>query len=299
LSQVTFKMKFTLPTDEQLLKLDLLDQDFHSQIACAFNIVYNLHGWKKEDLHRFIPGVAAEQWKRYGQQSYTKMRPAHIVAIISWLSQVSMPAILRGKKVSHYWENAPTNSINVIARASLMNLETFDFFVRQTLRYAVISQTDKTTIISQLDNSANETSRGYLAPTPLKIDDFAEDYYKSSSKALRMFRANNALTMSDMARALGTSISAYRHLENERKPKKYVDSLLAFRFKNAFKVEDTTTMLTYMEKYPEFYYARKNQEFREKIMKPLLINKSNLYAEELSERAKTLLCHQNIQTVRK
>jgi hypothetical protein len=58
-------------------------------------------------------------------------------------------------------------------------------------------------------------------------------------------------------------------------------------------------MLTYMEKYPEFYYARKNQEFREKIMKPLLINKSNLYAEELSERAKTLLCHQNIQTVRK
>lgn len=282
-------MKLHKPTRELLKRLDALDQSFNSQIAASINEVYNVHGWTKDDLHALIPGIEPEQWRRYAQQSYTRMRPAHVVGALSWISQVSMTAILRGKKVAHFWNDAPQNSIYVIARCGMMDGKNFEFYIHSVLKHHPITECEKKTIFSLLDKIECPYDAEYFAPLQLDIEAFAEDYYTSSAIAIREVRIAYNLTMSNVAEVLGVTTATYRRLEDIHEPKRYIDSLLAFRFKNAFQIEDTTGMLAYMEKFSGFYNARKIQEAREQILKPLLVGQDVEYANYLATLAENIL----------
>lgn len=292
-------MQFIRPTHKFIDELDTLNSDFNTQIASSISDVCAACSWTKEDLHRMVPGIEAEQWKRYAQKSYTKIRPAHVVAALSWISQVSMSTILRGRKLNHFWDSAPSNSLKAIAQSGQMNTNTFDFFVRETLPYVRLKVSERQAILTRLKRIEQPYNDQFFAPRPLDIEHFARDYYRSTSIAIQRAREKNRLSVADMAHALSISESVYRRFENPNEKKKHVDAALAFRFKNTFHIDDSTQLLAHMQDFPQFYWARKIQEERELILKPLFLEQSEEYVTQLTDRAKMLLSHQKITDLSK
>lgn len=260
-----------LPSAEELQRLDDFEEEFPLQIARAIRWIYDIHDWNGEDVEKRIPGVKASVWQRYAQPAYTKSRSLHSIAALSWISQVSMSAILYGDRIARYWPDTTRNKIKIIIYSGLMGHEEFQYIM------------DKLLAISPNKVDLNRDSLAYLeyfksnykyehvaAPAQLDIEAFARDYYRSIAVTLKTFRESRNMRVTDMAITMNISDAKYRKIENANPPPKVISLHLAARFKLAFKIPNTVPFVSDMRDFPGFALSRSLHQARELILLELL-----------------------------
>ncbi len=257
---------YSLPTTDTLQQLDRYDEEFAAQIAFALRWIYSLLGWNGATLEKAIPGVKASVWQRYAQPAYPKSRSLHVVAALSWVSRVSMSAILYGDRIARYWPGVSRDLIEVFLYSGLMGKLEFHYFVERLLRdrpeLAQFRRLSEAHFAEREPAHDNE----YKAPEPLDIEAFGRDYYLSVAQMLTHFRTANGFSVADMAIALNISDSRYQKLEDVEQPPKAISLHLAARLKLAFKIPNTVEFLSHMRAYPGFSRARALQQDRELLL---------------------------------
>lgn len=273
---------------EELKGLDQYETEFPRQIAAALKWVYKVHGWGGKDVEKMIPGMKAELWRKYGQPSHPKNRSLHAVAALSWVSQVSMSAILYGDRIAQYWPTASREKIEIFIYAGLMGNNEFEYFVHQLMELECLPHSNKNAFLESLANIKVYPDARYLAPYPLDLEEFGADYYRSIAITIKAFRVSQGFSVSDMALGLNLSEKQYMAIENEDNPPKTLNLLLAPRLKLAFKIPNTVPFLSKMTKFHGFELARNIQQERELLLLSMLHNAVPQDLTVISQIAKQL-----------
>jgi hypothetical protein len=260
--------KIALPNSEELNDFHLCKKQFNEECAAAFKWSYRLQGWTTKKLEKKISGIKASTWEAYGQQSYSKNRTVHVLALFSWLSQISERAIYHGNNIERYWNGLSLSVIECVTFACMLSRPQFKELLNILLgkiepyldekNFKVLSDEIETA----LDELDLYTEDQYLIPNDIDIEVFKYDYYRSIAIALREWRVNNGLTDEIVAGVLGEKLAKYRDYEN---PDKVVPIAMysIMRLKKGFQIKDTASFTKHMKAYPEINAARKIQQVRE------------------------------------
>ena len=258
--------KYSLPSAREIAVLDTYEIEFPRQIAFALRWIYDIHGWSGRDLESLIPGVKASVWQRYAQPAYQKSRSLHVVAALSWVSQVTMSAILYGDRIAQYWPGASRSKVELFIYSGLMGADEFRYFISKILHFiepgTVRQLRERWAALLEADTDEKAIS----APHPLDITAFGRDYYLSVAHVLREFRKQNNLSLENMAMVLGVSDRRYASFENTDNPPQTMGLHLAARLKLAFHIPDTVPFLSMMKAFPGFANARAIQQQRELML---------------------------------
>lgn len=258
--------QYRLPSAKELDALDKYEVEFPRQVAFALRWIYDMHRWSGVDLERKIPGVKASVWQRYAQPAYSKARSLHVVAALSWVSQVSMSAILYGDRIAQYWSGVSREKIELFIFSGLMGESEFDYFVKKIFNYFPQAEVECRNEFSVYLKSVSSFDQSPHALLPLDIEAFGRDYYRSIALTLRAFRATHGLSVEDMALVLNLSDVRYRAIENVDHPPKALSLHLAARLKLAFHIPDTVPFLSQMSLFPGFGRAREIHQAREILL---------------------------------
>lgn len=71
-------------TESQLKMLDDKLANIDTDMAISLSLIRRAQGLSFDDLERKVSGIKGSTLKRYMQQSYTSIRPLHMVAAMSW-----------------------------------------------------------------------------------------------------------------------------------------------------------------------------------------------------------------------
>jgi len=278
-----------LPSAEELQRLDDFEAEFPLQIAKAIRWIYDIHNWNGEDVEKRIPGVKASVWQRYAQPAYTKSRSLHAIAALSWISQVSMSAILYGDRIARYWPNTTRDKIKTIIYSGLMGHDEFQYLMEKLLRIAPKGVELNKESLEYLEYfRANYKFEQVAAPAPLDIEAFAQDYHRSIANTLLTFREARKMTQTDMAITMNISDAKYRKIENANPPPRAISLHLAARFKLAFKIPNTVPFVSNMSNFPGFTLSRSLQQARELLLLDLLKDIDDQAVADIATCAKDL-----------
>lgn len=276
---------------EHLTKLDELEKVFNAECAESIKWIYSLQQWKPEQLEARIPKVKSSVWKGYGQKGYKNNRSLHVLAALSWLSQVTMSALYLGSNIEQFWQGVSRNVIETIVYSGLLTPSQFYYLVLQ-MREKNTSQGFKVANIDdRLDRANRYIDTEFLMPQVLDLDEFKKDYYRSVAISLRKFRLENNLSIDTMAHVLNITPNRCRSFEDPTYPVSiplYVAMRLRLGFQLngtlmkdesenchrstgiACEIKDTVSFIENMEVFPGFVIAREIQQLREEIIIDLL-----------------------------
>lgn len=257
--------KIPIPLAERIDKLNDYQSLFNAEVGGALKWVMRMQDINSTDLSSRIRGISSSSWRSYTQMSYTNHRPLHAVASFSWVTQVSMLAILKGNSIQKYWPGVSDETIQCIVQTGLLPEEQFEYLAKimlsklerrgYYLREHVISLVEK---IPKFSDS-------FLMPDQLDIEDFKRDYYCSIAQQLQLFRENNNIPIELLAAALNEPVDRVKAFED---PKKSVSIpvFAAVRLKLCFDISDTVSFTSGMKNYHCFYLSREVQQAREKVI---------------------------------
>ncbi len=274
---------YLLPTTDELQHLDRFEVHFNRQMSHAIRWIYDIHGWNGVDIEKRIPGVKASVWQRYGQPGYKKSRSMHVIAALSWVTKVSMSALLYGDKIAQYWPGASREKIRLFIFSGMLEHDDFCFLVRKIVTLTNSHSTNITPQLSALESLTDKVSGSLLPPDHIDIGDFGEDYYRSIALMLQNFRRVNHFSITDMAIVLNVSDERYMKFENSDNPPKHLSLHLAARIKLAFKIPDTVPFVSEMSRYPGFAQTRNIHQLRELLLIDLLADVSEDKVSFLSD----------------
>jgi len=257
-----------LPHDE-LAKLDSYESVFNTECATAIKWVYKLQQWQGKAIEQRIPNIKASVWQAYGQRGYKKKRTLHVLAALSWMTQVTMTALYHGSNIQHFWRGVNNNVIETIVYSGLLTPTQFNYLVVQ-MQDKIINTGNLPVDVSKNLNKANQyLKEDFLMPNVLDLTDFKTDYYRSISLTLKEFKARHSLTSDTMAYVLNISKKRYEAFEDKDNPVS-IPLHVAMRLKLGFQIKDTVTFTDHMSVYPQFANARHIQQLREQIIIDLL-----------------------------
>ena len=267
------KNVISIPTSEELLGIEKFEQTAKELIADAIKSIYRLQGWSAKDLDRRITGVGEKRWQAYGRSKYDRPRYLHVVAALSWLTQISMSAFYRGD-INNYWSEVDATVIECITYTNMLPAEQFLNFV-----YQVLSKLERAgyeireKIVNKLEMLNEYGNIDFLIPEVLDSDAFGQEYYRSMAREFYQIRIDNAATPEAISYALGISVEKYYQYEN---PNVYIPIPveIGLRLKLALKC-DTVRFVEHMNDFSGFGISRKIQELREQVLIEL-IPKDNL-----------------------
>lgn len=115
---------------ERIDKLNNYQPIFNAEVGGALKWVMRMQDINSTGLSSRIHGISSSSWRSYTQMSYTNNRPLHAVASFSWLTQVSMLAILKGSNIQNFWPEVSDETIQCIVQTGLLPEEQFEYLVR-------------------------------------------------------------------------------------------------------------------------------------------------------------------------
>ncbi|HBD23043.1 MAG TPA: hypothetical protein DC023_01320 [Oceanospirillaceae bacterium] len=264
--------KISLPTKAEIEQLNHYAPIFNAEVGGALRWVMRQLNISIKLLEKRILGVSGSAWRSYTQMSYTQNRPLHVVAAFSWLTQVSMLAILQGKHIQNYWPAVCNETIKSIILSGLLPEEQFLHFIKlMTAKLDRRGYQVSSEVIPLLETIPCFQD-SFLIPRKLDIDDFKVDYYRSISIQFRELRQQQKIPIEVLAAVINEPVSRTLAFEDPDNPIS-IPVFAAVRIKLGFKLEDTVMFTSGMTKYQHFYHARQVQQAREQVilalMKPL------------------------------
>lgn len=245
-------------------------KDYAEQISYAIQWIYDIHGWTGRDIAKRITGIAPELWDNYANPNFREERQLHLIAALSWVSQVSMSAIHYGRRIQSYWKDASPDTIEILLYGNLLGAREFRFFISEITAHFPIDESLRDIFFNRLNDMERRHSAPYLAPVELDIDAFAEDYYRSIAMGLQFFRQKKTLEQEEVAKVLGMSATEYQAIENIHQPVKSLPVSYAARFRIGFNLAKTVQFTAQMSRFSGFCLSRTIQEQRELFLLELL-----------------------------
>ena len=260
--------KINFPTSEELRLISEFENVARGQIASAIKSVYKLQNWSGKELARRLVSVDEKMWQAYGQYSYDRPRYLHIVAALSWLTQISMSAFYRGD-ISAHWEGVDDRVIQCITICCMLPPEKFNHFILLVLSKVERNGYKNRENVEQALNDLKQYDRtNFMIPEILDVEDFGRDYYRSMSIEFKRLRLANSLTPEVFASCLMISTEKYMQYENIN-INKHIPLEIGARLKLLIK-SDTVQFISHMTKYKNFTISRKVQDIREAVLVSLM-----------------------------
>ncbi len=259
---------------------------FDQDIGRAIGWVYNQQGWKSASLASKILGVTEKTFQNYRTPGYRKKRSLHVIAALSWVTQVSMSAFYMGRKPQMLWPEIDKHVIEAVVYTGVLTLDQYIAFIKVVSDEGFVS--DKQVVFSEriLNELRSFPDGDFLAPVPLDIEAFKLDYYQSIGVSLEKLRTTNGFSLEDMARAFDIPVRRYLSFES-REAVSPVPAYLGVRLKRCFTGLDTTVFTDEMKFFDGFNQSRLVQEKREKITISLLQGASEVQRNKLAKLAKS------------
>lgn len=254
-------------TESQLKVLDVKLASIDTDMAISLSLVRRAQGLSFDDLERRVSGIKGSTLKRYMQQSYTSIRPLHMVAAMSWVMMVPMTSFYLALKVKENYRGMDSHTVNALFCIGRLPTKQFDLYIDmitelmtlegrndfQRFREELLSTTSLPSCYEQL-----------LPPDNLDLNAFAIDYYRSSAITVKRFRLEHNIPIDVISRVLGLSVYQYRTLEDVNKTRDFSVSI-GFRVKLGFQLNSHVNFTSEMVQFPQFHQLRQFQHVRDAL----------------------------------
>ncbi|MFT7560913.1 MAG: hypothetical protein ACI93R_002836, partial [Flavobacteriales bacterium] len=167
---------YQLPSEAEILALDMYDEVFSQQVAISLRWLLERLPLTREELCQQMQGITAGTLKKYQAASFND-RALHVVAAISWVTQMSMAAILKGERIAQYWKGVSQEKIDVLVIAGLLANDDFTFLFTQAVAAKELSKDRKSELIHRLSQIRTIDYDLNKLPIPLDIKAFRIEYY--------------------------------------------------------------------------------------------------------------------------
>lgn len=254
---------------ERIDKLNDYQPIFNSEVGGALRWVMRIQAINAAYLSSRISGTSSSTWRSYAQASQTNNRPLHAVACFSWLTQVSMLAILKGKNIQYFWPGVSGETIQCIVQTGLLPEEEFEYLTKIILSKLERNGYYLRDNVIHLLEKIPRFSDSFLMPNQLDFEDFKRDYYQSIANQLQDFREKNNIPIEILAAALNEPIYKVKAYEDPNNNVS-IPVFSAVRLKLCFDITDTVTFISGMKKYHSFYLSRGVQQARERVIIEIL-----------------------------
>lgn len=260
--------KIHIPNEHELQQLNMYEKIGDDQIPISVKRIYRLQGWCASSLNKRMPGVSQNTWRQYGQVGWERTRMLHVLAVLSWASQTSMSAFYHGENLNAFWTGVDQTIISCITYTSSLPTVNYELLLR-----LIISQNKLDPKACDFENRIAELNgfddHDFLMPQTIDVDAFKREYYQSIAVNLKKFRAQYNLSAYDLARVLGITVKRYYRYEVEDDPVS-IPASLGIRLKLGFKLQETFELVSSMDSFKGFYFARQIQEKRERLIISLM-----------------------------
>ncbi|TVZ39397.1 helix-turn-helix protein [Alteromonadaceae bacterium 2753L.S.0a.02] len=254
-----------IATQKEINAINERETAFKEGVGHALAWIYRQQCWSPEKIARRIKGLKPGTWRAYAQASYPNNRSLHVIAAFSWLSQVSMLALLKGTLIQTHWDTMDEHSLCALLHSSLLSKKQFYalmMFLANDLEELGVKLTalfwDR---LAEVSNYPDD----FMAPRELDLEEFRADYYESTGFVLRALREKSGYSIEQMAEVIGVSEERYLGYENPDRSTN-IPVQAAYRLKLGFHLKDTTGFLVKMHRFPGFFKARKVQQLRDELI---------------------------------
>jgi transcriptional regulator with XRE-family HTH domain len=278
----------------EIAHLDEIMEGFNSDISAAMSYVRRTQKLTFKQLEKRFSGLQGDTLKRYMHQSYSAMRPIHVVAAYSWITMVPMTAFFHGFKQNKLYRGMNDSVVEALVRIGRLPTEMLNIYLE--LICNMLSEESKHKFLvfrEQIESEFGkmEDHSDLFPPDTLDINAFAIDYYRSIAITVKKFREENNLSTDTISRVLGLSRYQYSILENPNKTSQFPVSI-GFRIMKGFQLNAHVNFISEMRQFPEFYKLRQIQHVRDTLviealrllekrkqepMIEVLMNLSNIY----------------------
>jgi len=279
---------FRLPSKNDIAKLDIYAPIFNAEVGGAIRWVMHQLGLTVKLLEQRIQGVSNSAWRAYSQTSYQQNRPLHVIAAFSWLTQISMSAVFRGKHIQNYWPTVCDQTIKGIILSGLLPEAQFQECIQLILEKMLKRGHDVKQDVMTILKDIPDFQDAFLMPAQLDIDDFKADYYRSIALQLRQFRNKYRIDIKLLSTILNEPISRIEAFEDPDNPVT-IPGYVAVRLKLGFRLQDTVIFTSGMQKYPQFYHSREVQQAREEVMLKVMTSLNLSEREWINDLIKIVL----------
>lgn len=257
--------RIRIATPEEIVAINKGEEVFKQGVGAALSWIYRQQNWTGTKIAKRIRGLKPDTWRCYGQPAYQNNRSLHIVAAFSWLSQVSMLALLKGSFIQKHWDGMDEHSVSALLHMCLLNRKHFYMLICIMIDALTTLGFDAPNNIFTKLAEVCEYPDNFLAPLVLDLESFKMDYYRSTGLAIAALRENFGFSVEEMAFVLGITVDRYYSYENPDHSTN-IPVQTAYRLKLGFHLPDTTSFLVEMKEYPGFFHARRVQQLRDEIV---------------------------------
>ncbi|WP_028882323.1 hypothetical protein [Teredinibacter turnerae] len=254
-----------IATSEEIAAINEKEPTFKVGVGHALAFIYREQRWTPEKIAARIRGLRPGTWRGYAQPGYANNRSLHVVAAFSWLSQVSMLALLKGSLIRMHWDGMDEHSVSAILHMCQLTRNHFFMLVEIMLDKLKEMGVAPPVGLQEKIAAVCDSSNDFLAPQVLDLEAFRADYYASTGAVIRGFRERTGYTVEQMAHVLGVNEERYLSFETPDQNTN-IPIQTAFRLKLGFHMADTTGFLVEMKEFPGFYRSRKVQQMRDEII---------------------------------
>ncbi|MEZ8292359.1 hypothetical protein AB6D11_00750 [Vibrio splendidus] len=261
----TFNESIVHLNETQLIALDDNLATIDTDLAISMSLVRRAQGLSFEDLERRVSGIKGSTLKRYMQQSYSSMRPLHVVAAMSWVMMVPMTSFYLALKVKENYRGMDSHTVNALFCIGRLPTKQFDLYINMIKELMTLEDRNEFQNFHDETLSATQLPSCYedlLPPDSLDLNAFAIDYYRSSAITVKRFRLENNIPIDFISRVLGISTYQYHILEDVNKTRDFSVSI-GFRVKLGFQLYSHVNFTSEMVQFPQFHQLRQFQHVRD------------------------------------
>lgn len=254
--------------ESQLKTLDANLVSIDKDMAISLSMVRRAQGLSIQELGNKFSGIKESTLRRYMQQSYTSIRPLHIVAALSWVMMVPMTSFYYALKAKEHYRGMDTHTINALFCIGRLPTKQFDLYIDMLCELMNAEDRVKFQIFREELLSTTPLPLCYeslLPPEKLDLNAFAIDYYRSCAINIKRFRLKYNIPIEVISRTLGLSLYQYEVLEDVNKVRDFSVSI-GFRVKLGFQLHSHVNFTSDMVQFAEFHELRKFQHFRDELV---------------------------------
>lgn len=253
--------------ENQLKMLDDKLATIDTDMAISMSLIRRAQGLSFDDLEKRLSGIKGSTLKRYMQQSYTSIRPLHMVAAMSWVMMVPMTSFYLALKVKENYRGMDSHAVNALFCVGRLPTKQFDLYIdiitdlmTEEGRHEFQAFRDELLLTTPLPSCYEDL----LPPDNLDLNAFAIDYYRSSAITVKRFRQEYNIPIDVISRVLGLSVYQYQTLEDVNKPRDFSVSI-GFRVKLGFQLNSHVNFTSEMVQFPQFHQLRQFQHVRDSL----------------------------------
>ncbi|ASA57635.1 hypothetical protein [Vibrio gazogenes] len=260
--------KILVVSEQETAHLDEVMKSLNSNVSAAMSYVRRVQKLTFSQLDKRFSGIQGSTLKRYMHQSYSSMRPIHVVAAYSWITMVPMTAFFHGFKQNKLYRGMGDSVVEALVRVGRVPTEVIELFL--SMIFCMLNEESKQIFLTfrqqiEAEYGCMIDHSHLLPPDVLDINAFAIDYYHSIALTVKKFRHENNLSIDTISRVLGLSEYQYNILENPNRTIHFPVSI-GFRVMQGFHLDAHVNFISEMKQFPEFHKLRQVQHVRDSLM---------------------------------